>query len=66
MNYCYSSRKIEIVCKRDINFMYLLEGSHAPDYSTITRFRNLHFAPVVKNISAQMTQFPADNTEISF
>lgn len=27
----YSSRKIEIACKRDINFMWLLAGQKAPD-----------------------------------
>ncbi|MBP2658581.1 MAG: transposase [Firmicutes bacterium] len=66
MNRFYSSRKIEIACKRDINFMYLLEGSHAPDHATIARFRNLHFAPVAKAILTQMTHLLADNKEISF
>ena len=28
MNHIYSSRDIEIACKRDINFMYLLEGNY--------------------------------------
>ena len=66
MNRCYSSRKIEIACKRDINFMYLLEGAQAPDHATIARFRSLHFAPVAKNILAQMTRILADNAEVSF
>ena len=66
MNRCYSSRKIETACKRDINFMYLLEGAHAPDHATIARFRSLHFAPVAKNILAQMTRILADNAEVSF
>jgi transposase len=66
MNRFYSSRKIETVCKRDINFMYLLEGAHPPDHATIARFRSLHFAPVAKNILAQMTHILADNAEISF
>ena len=35
----YSSRKIETYCRRDINFMYLLENYTAPDHSTIARFR---------------------------
>src|SRR5690554_2374774 len=37
MNNIYSSRKIETACKRDINFMWLLAGSPAPDHSTIAR-----------------------------
>lgn len=66
MNRFYSSRKIESACKRDINFMYLLEGTHPPDHATIARFRSLHFAPVAKDILAQMTHMLADNAEISF
>lgn len=66
MNRYYSSRSIEKACKRDINFMYLLEGTHAPDHATIARFRSLHFAPVAKNILAQMTHILADNAEVSF
>jgi transposase len=65
MNNYYSSRKIETSCKRDINFMYLLEGAPAPDYSTIARFRSLHFAPVSEKIMAQMTDFLAENKELS-
>ena len=66
MNCYYSSRNIETACKRDINFMYLLEGVPAPDHATIARFRSLHFAPFAKNILAQMTHILADNAEISF
>ena len=39
MNGSYSSRKIEERCKRDINFMWLLEQYSAPDHSTVSRFR---------------------------
>ncbi|KUO74303.1 MAG: hypothetical protein APF77_21105 [Clostridia bacterium BRH_c25] len=39
MNNIYSSRKIETACRRDINFMWLLQGRLAPDHSTIARFR---------------------------
>jgi len=35
----YSSRKIEMACKRDSNFMWLLQGNKSPDHSTIARFR---------------------------
>lgn len=33
-NNIYSGRKIETACKRDINFIWLLEGGKAPDHST--------------------------------
>ena len=44
MNHDYSSRSMELNCKRDINFMYLLEGAKAPDHATFARFRSIHFA----------------------
>ncbi len=65
MNHCYSSRKIESVCKRDINFMYLLEDSPAPDYSTIARFRSIHFADVSEKLMAQFTCLLGEHGEIS-
>jgi Transposase and inactivated derivatives len=65
MNHYYSSRKIETACRRDINFMYLLEDAPAPDYSTMARFRSLHFAPVSEKIMVQMTEFLAQNGELS-
>lgn len=43
MNGFYSSRDIEIACRRDINFMFLLEEASPPDHSTFARFRSLHF-----------------------
>ncbi|MEN6565094.1 MAG: IS1182 family transposase [Veillonellales bacterium] len=54
MNGIRSSRKIEQSCKRDINFMYLLEDKHAPDHATIARFRSIHLAACAKEIFAQM------------
>lgn len=44
MNNIYSSRKIETACRRDINFMWLLAGTPAPDHSTIARFRKNYLA----------------------
>ena len=55
MNGDYSSRSMELNCKRDINFMYLLEGLNAPDHATFARFRSIHFAPCSKRILAEMT-----------
>ena len=48
MNRLFSSRDIETVCKRDINFMFLLEGMPAPDHSTIARFISLHLSACSK------------------
>ena len=42
-------------CKRDINFMFLLEGLPAPDHARVARFISLHFSLCSKNILAGMT-----------
>lgn len=65
MNGIFSSRKIESSCKRDINFMYLLEGKTAPDHATVARFRSLHLAPCVKEIFAGMDKQLSDMGELS-
>ena len=65
MNKFYSSRDIENACHRDINFMFLLEGSPAPDHATFARFRSLHFAQCAEEILAEMTNFLYDIGEIS-
>ena len=50
-----SSRTIEKNCRRDINYMYLLEGKPVPDHATIARFRSRHFGPCAQSLLAQMT-----------
>ena len=65
MNGDYSSRSMELNCKRDINFMFLLEGAAAPDHATFARFRSIHFAPCSKRILAEMSNALFDLGEIS-
>ena len=65
MNRLYSSRDIELACRRDINFMYLLEGAPAPDHATIARFKYLHFSPVAEKYLAAMSEWLYLNGEIS-
>lgn len=66
LNGIYSSRRIESACRRDINFMYLLEGKPAPDHATIARFRSKHVAPCAKKLLAQMTDWLEKIGAISF
>ena len=54
MNHIFSSRRIELACRRGINFMYLLEGKPVPDHTTIARFRSKHPASCIKELFAQM------------
>ena len=49
----YSSRKIERACKRDINFLWLLAGSKAPDHSTIARFRTGYLGTALQDLFDQ-------------
>lgn len=65
MNGDYSSRSMELNCKRDINFMFLPEGHKAPDHATLARFRSLHFAPCSKRILAEVSNILFDLGEIS-
>lgn len=65
MNHIYSSRDIETACKRDINFMYLLEGKPAPDHATIARFLSAHFSQCSKKTLAEVTEVLLDIGEIS-
>lgn len=65
MNHIYSSRAIETACRRDINFMYLLEGKPAPDHARIARFISLHLSQCAKNILANMSTLLYQLGEIS-
>lgn len=61
----YSSRGIEKACRRDINYMYLLEGKSAPDHATIARFRSIHFGQVADKYLAMTVNFLMELGEIS-
>ncbi len=61
----YSSRGIEKSCRRDINYMYLLEGRTSPDHATIARFRSIHFAQVADKYLALTVNYLMELGEIS-
>lgn len=65
MNRIYSSRDIERSCKRDINFMYLLEGKPAPDHATIARFVSLHLSQCSKSVLSEVSNILFELGEIS-
>ena len=65
MNNIYSSRQIETACKRDINFMYLLEGAKAPDHNTLARFRSSRLKNVVDGLFDQVVHLLKDYGELS-
>ena len=61
----YSTRQIETACKRDINFMYLLEGAKAPDHNTIARFRSIRLEGIVEGLFNQVVLLLKDYGELS-
>lgn len=62
----YSSHKIEVACKRDINFMWILTGQKAPDHSTIARFRQKHVAAAIEDLFYQLVNILYELNEIKF
>lgn len=63
----YSTRELERACRENVNFMYLLEGSAAPDHNTIARFRTEHLGNgVAEDLLTQFVELLIENDEISF
>ena len=60
-----STRQIETACKRDINFMYLLEGAKAPDHNIIARFRSARLEGIVDGLFNQVVLLLKDYGELS-
>ena len=56
MNEIYSTRKIESACRRDINFIWLLEGERVPDHTQISRFRKNRLGDIMERLFYQLVQ----------
>lgn len=65
MNGIFSFRGMEKACRRDINFLFLLQGKPAPDHTTFHRFCTRHMRPVMDNLFSQLCQILADEGELS-
>ena len=66
--FCYSegiftSREIEKSCKYDLRIRYLLDGSKAPDHTTINRFRQ-KILELTPDILKQMIQILIEENQI--
>ncbi len=66
MNNIYSSRKIETACKRDINYMWLLQGEPVPNYSTICRFRKDYLPEAIDDLFCQLVKYLNKIGEVKF
>ena len=62
----YSSRDIESVCKRDINFIWLLNGSKAPNYHEIARFRSQRLPACAEILHYTLVKLLGNKGEICF
>ena len=66
INKLYSSREIEKACKRDINFIWLLQGQKAPDHNTIARFRVNHLEKCIDGLFNQLVIKLGEMNEIEY
>jgi transposase len=66
MEYMYSTRKIEKACRRDINFMWLLNGESVPDHSTISRFRRKQLGAAVEGLFYQYVKKLCEVGEVKY
>ena len=62
----YSSRDIESACKRDINFIWLLNGSPAPNYHQIARFRSQRLSECAEDLFFQIVKMLREIDEIKY
>lgn len=62
----YSSRKIQSVCNRDVNFMWLLEGASAPDHTTINRFRKERLGEAIEDLFYQFIKILHEIGEVKY
>jgi len=62
----YSSRDIESACKRDINFIWLLNGAKAPNYHEIARFRSQRLSVCSEALFYTLVKHLGDMGEICY
>jgi len=66
MEEIYSTRKIESSCRRDVNFMWLMNGMEAPDHTTIGRFRKDRLGEVIECLFYQFVGILAELGEVKY
>lgn len=60
----YSSRKLELACKENINFMWL-SAMNYPDHNTINRFRGVRLKESLREVFEQVVQLLAQEGLLS-
>ncbi len=61
-----NSRRLEDSCKRDINFIWLLNGEEAPNYREIARFKSERLSQCMEDLFYQFVKKLAELEEIKF
>ena len=59
-----SVRQIEKLCKTDIRFMWLLDGSPAPSFMTIDNFMNKKLSTSIENIFSEINGYIFAQTDV--
>ena len=62
----YSSREIESACKRDINYIWILNGEKAPNYHEIARFRRNRLSVCAEDLFYQLVKKLRGMDEIKY
>ena len=66
MENIYSSRDIASACRRDINFIWLLNGASAPNHHEIARFRSKRLPQCAEELFFQIVEGLKDIGEIKY
>jgi len=62
----YSTRKLELACRKDIDFIWLLQGEPVPDYSSFARFRSGKCKDAVEDLFYQYVRKLSEIEEIEY
>ena len=62
----YSTRKLELACRKNIDFIWLLQGEKVPDYSSFARFRSGKAKDAVEDLFYQFVKRLAELEETEY
>ena len=66
MNQMYSTRKIEMACRTDTRFMWILGGKPAPDHTRISRFLQRISGEILEGLFYQLVHLLHEEGEIEY
>ena len=66
MSGIYSTRKLELACRKNIDFIWLLQGEKVPDYSSFARFRSGKAKEAIEDLFYQFVKRLAELLETDY